>query len=232
MVGECVDELDRGLRGVRDGLDALVSRLGLAERAVPAELRRLDGALREVPVALRTRRFGDDGWTLTLAEIAGADTAIGVPRGTLAPVLGIDLVALQGALALIAVDLAPTDEAVWTAEAAPALARLHRATEGLVVARRMPEFAAEVFSPRALLAGARRGDEAAVLAAVARFVAGLAGSFAAARCGEPARVAAADDRRRRWCLAERRNRREHDALARMFGAEAAGAYLEFLFPAA
>jgi hypothetical protein len=232
------EALESGLRGVRAALERLVAELRLSEREVPAPLQTLSGQLRDGAAELRTRRFGDDEWTLTLAEIAvvadgslRAVTAIGSRHGSLAPILGVDLVAIGGALSLIAVDLGPTDEAVWADEAEPVLAALHRATEGRVVARRWPAFALEVFSPRALLCGAHRGDEATVLAAVAAFVTDAAPVLAASRPATAARISAADQRRRRWHLAERGNRREHNALARMFGEGPAAAYIDYLFPA-
>lgn len=226
--------IDQGLRGAREAAEALAAALDLAPQDVPAELRRLPGDLRGAPIALHTRRLAGARWALTLAEITAADgaliafTAIGLPAGAPAPILGVDLVAVQGALSLVAVDLAPTDDEAWSA-AEPALVRLHHATAELVVPRRRPEFADEVFSPRALIAGARRGREAAALAAVAAFLREVA-PIVAATTATPTVHRAADERRRRWCLAERRNRREHDALARMFGAGPASSYSEFLFP--
>lgn len=233
-------EQERGLRAVRAAAEALVVRLGLHAIDVPAKLRRIDGTLRDRPVSLRMRRFsGDRLAVLTIAEIVEQDgplravTVIGMPAdGSLAPVLGIDLVALGGMLSLIAVDLAPTDAAVWDTEAEPLLARLHDASEAAVVPRRWPEFAVDVFSRRALLAAARRGGEVAALDAVARFAVSLAPLYAGDP-GDPvdaARAAAAAARRRGWCLAERRNRREHDALARMLGPGPAAATLDLLFP--
>lgn len=232
------DALDRGLRGVRAAGEALVASLGLRPLAVPDGLHELEGTLRGAPVRLRTRRFSGGALAaLTLAEIAEvggplrAVTMIGMPgAGTLAPILGIDLVALGGALSLVAVDLAPTDEMLWATLAAPLLERLQQVSAGRTVARRWPEFAVEVFSPRALLAGARRGREAAVLADVAWFVSALRRLYWDRRASVPARQAEAEARRRRWCVAERRNRREHDALAQMFGVARAGAYLDLLLP--
>jgi hypothetical protein len=233
-------EQERGLRAVRAAAEALVVRLGLRALAVPAELRRIDGTLRDRPVSLRMRRFTGEGRVvLTIAEVVEqggalcAVTVIGMPAdGSLAPVLGIDLVALGGSLSLIAVDLAPTDAAVWDAHAEPLLARLHHASEAAVVPRRWPGFAVEVFSRRALLAGARRGGEVAALDAVARFAVSLAPLYAGDEPDrvDPARAGAAAERRRGWCRAERRNRREHDALTRMFGAGPAAATLDLLFP--
>ncbi len=232
------EPLEGGLRGVRAALERLVVDLRLREGEVPAMLRTLTGQLRDGPAELRTRRFGDDEWTLTLAEIAivedgslRAVTAIGSRHGSLAPILGVDVVAIGGTLNLIAVDLGPTDDDVWAEEAAPVLAELHRATAGRVVARRWPAFALEVFSPGALLCGAHRGQETEVLAAVAAFVLAATPVLAAARPAAPARISAAEQRRRRWHLAERSNRREHNALARMFGEAPASAYIDYLFPA-
>ena len=135
---------------------------------------------------------------------------------------------LGRALSLVAVDLAPTDREWWASQAAPRLERLHAITADAVVPRRWPEFAVEVFSPRALLVGVRRGREVEVLAGVAAFVAALA-DLAGESPADPAAASAAEARCRQWCLAERRNRREHDALARMFGEAVAAAYIDLVF---
>jgi hypothetical protein len=230
--------LDLGLRRVLAAALELAATLALDEVALPPALRRLTGELRGAPRTLTTRRFrGAALADLTVAEIRDeaaalcAVTVIGRPEpASLRPVLGVDLVALGGALGLVAVDLAPTDPALWAERAAPALDRLHRAAGPALVPRRWPEFAAEVFSPRALIAGARRGDEGPALAAVAAFVGEVAPLYAASAPADPARAAEAAERAARWRAAERRNRREHDALARLFGAAPAAAYLELLFP--
>lgn len=238
MTDEDLDTLDAGLRAVQRAALDLVARLALAEVELPPDLRRLEGAIRGLPVAMPLRRFTGGAFAaLTLATIVDRDdrlhavTIIGTPADdSLAPILGVDLVALAGSLSLVAVDLAPTDDATWSAIAEPRLASLHRATKGRIVARRLPEFAAEVFSPRALLAGVHRGHTSAVLDAIAEFVVGLAPIFAPTSAADPTRRAAARDRGVRWRLAERRNRREHDALARIFGADPAAALIDLLFP--
>lgn len=234
------DSIDLGLQGVRAAAERLADDLGLAPIAVPGPLIRLDGVVREVPVVMCTRRLAGRAFAsftlATIAEVAGplrAVTVIGMPpEGSTAPILGVDLVALGGALSLVAVDLAPTDPERWMAAAGPVLGQLHLDTEGALVHRRWPEFAAEVFSRRALLAGARRGQESAALAAVARFIASLAPVYAEADTGvEPGRREAAGVRAAQWRLAERRNRREHDALTRIFGGAPAAALVDLLFPA-
>ena len=226
-----------GLERVLAAVNVWSGGLGLEAAAMPVGLERMTGEVRGVPVMMTTRRAqGGRFAALTCATIRDAEgvlrslTVIGMPAGgTPGPVLGIDLIGLGGALSLIAVDLAPVDGQVWEERAAAPLAGLHAALGEGAVARRWPEFAAEVFSPRAVIAGARRGAEAGLLAAVAGFVSCLPGVYAPMAALPVARQVAADERVRAWRQAELRNRREHDALARIFGAGAAAAYLAALF---
>lgn len=228
------DEIDDGLRGVLGAARRLAAQVAPEAIAAEPERRCFEGVARGVPVVLELRRSAGAAFSAlavaTIAEREGplcAVTVVGMPHaGSCAPILGVDLVALGGALSLIAVDLAPTDEARWTIGAGPALEQLHLATEGSVVHRRWPEFALEVFSPRALLAGARRGREGEALRAVAGFVEGLAPLYAET---DP-RTPEAEDRAARWRAAERRNRREHDALTRIFGEAASASLIDLLFP--
>lgn len=229
--------IDGGLRAVLAAAEGWIAAARLEPVALPGGLDGLEGTFGAAPLRLLTRRHAGAGLrSLTVARIVDGEgllrsaTLIGLPApDTLAPVLGVDLIGFGGALSLVAVDLSPTDDARWAAAAAPPLERLHAALADGVVPRRWPAFAAEVFSPRALIAGVRRGAEAPVLAAVAAFVAGLAPVYAAAPQPEPDRVAAAAARELAWRRAELRNRREHDALGRIFGEATATAYLELLF---
>ena len=63
------------------------------------------------------------------------------------------------------------------------------------------------------------------------FIARLPEVYAEGPALAPARAEAARERVAGWRRAELCNRREHDALARIFGAEPAAAYLEMLFGA-
>lgn len=228
------DPIDKGLRAVLDAATRLAAQVAPEALATDPELGRARGVARGVPVILELRRSAGAAFSsftvATIAELEGplcAVTIVGMPHaGSCAPIVGLDLVALGGALSLIAVDLAPTDEARWMLGAGPALEQLHLAIEGSVVHRRWPEFALEVFSTRALLAGARRGREGEALQAVAGFVEGLAPLYAETS----ARTLEAGARAARWRAAERRNRREHDALARIFGEGPAAALIDLLFP--
>ena len=230
--------IDAGLRAVLDAAGRWIAAAGMRPTPLPAALARMSGALAGARLELTTQRHVGGGLAaLTLAAIADADgllrsaTLIGLPDpATLGPVLGVDLIAFGGALSLVAVDLSPTDLAHWHTRAAAELEALHLVVEGRVTPRKWPGFAEAVFSRRALIAGVKRGAEAPVLAAVAEFVAALAPVFpAATRPPDAVRVAAAAERARAWRRAELANRREHDALARIFGEANAAAYLEQLF---
>lgn len=231
--------IEAGLREVLAATRAWSATLGLRPAPLPGELARMDGELRGAPLRLETRREqGGPFASLTCATICGADgglcsvTVIGMPAdATGGPVLGVDLIGLGGALSLVAVDLAPIDDPRWEERAAAPLAELHAAIGDGVVARRVPSFAQGVFSPRALIVGAQRGAEAPLLAAVRAFIARLPEVYAEGPALAPARAAAARERVSAWCRAELCNRREHDALARIFGAGPAAAYLEQLFTA-
>lgn len=227
----------QGLRGVLAAAQAWSSGMSLRPKPLPAGLQSLAGELRGTPLRMTTRREqGGPFTTLTCSTICGPDgapccvTLIGLPAaGMPVPVLGIDLIGLGGALSLVAVDLAPIDRPFWELRAAAPLAALHTALGERVVARRWPGFAEEVFSPQAVIVGVRRGAEAEVLTAVADFVARLPAVYAPGPSLPSARREAADERARAWRRAELRNRREHDALTRMFGAEPATAFLAALF---
>ena len=231
------DAIAEGLSGVLTAAQAWAAALGLQASPLPAGLGALTGELRGAPVRMTTwRGQGGPFAALTIATIHGADgalasvTLIGLPAaGTPGPVLGVDLIGLGGALSLIAVDLAPIDRPHWEARAEAPLLRLQAALGEGAVARRWPSFAAEVFSPRAVIVGARRGAEAELLAAVAGFVAQLDGVYAPGPTLTAEAAEAAAERARAWRRAELRNRREHDALARIFGAATAEAYLAALF---
>lgn len=229
--------IEGGLAAVWAAARAWSGSLGLRALAMPPGLAQLTGEVRGAPVTMTTvREQGGPFAALTCATIRDAEgglvsvTLIGLPAaGTPGPVLGVDLIGLGGALSLIAVDLAPVDASHWEERAAAPLAELHAALGEGAVWRRWPSFAEEVFSPRAVIVGARRGAEAELLAAVGGFVARLPEVYAQAPVLSAERAAAADLRVRAWRRAELRNRREHDALARIFGVGPAEAYLAALF---
>ena len=218
--------------------DLVAPRLGLRPVALPPSLALTSGRLEGSVLTLRTQRYaGNGGAALTLAAIETAQgrlctlTVLGIPPpGAGWPVLGIDLIALRGTLALVAVDLAPVDPTFWQLHCAPLLQALRTRTADSLVARKRPAFTVETFSPLAVIAGARAGSEAVVCAAIAQ----LLEETAALLSGQQAVVASpspsAQLARASWLAAEKQNRKEHDALSRIFGPRFASYYLdEFLF---
>ena len=159
-------------------------------------------------------------------------TVIGLPRaGAPSPVLGIDLIALRGALSLVALDLAPLDTHFWSTHCSSILDAVHTLVAPALVPRKRPAFAADVFSPQALIGGTRVGQEETVFAAaellLVRTAELLAQTSPATLCTK------AEERLGRWLAAERHNRKEHNALSQMFGAAFATQYLDqFLFGSA
>ena len=223
-------------------LDVLfIQRLGLHEVTIPQDLALAHGLLRGTPVSLRTRRFVGPGFSpLSIARIQTEQgqvcslTVVGLPpTGGGLPILGMDLIALSGALSLVAVDLAPTDARTWQADCEPVLLRLSQQTESCLVPRKRPQFTVDTFSPRAVIAGARSGSEWSVFCALVEFLQQasdlwLRSVLREPLCGQAAHAAEACVLR--WLAAEQQNRKEHNALAGIFGAAFAERYLnQFLF---
>ena len=247
-----------GLRSLYEqALPHLLDSLQLREQGVPLHLAELSGCIAGRQVKLQTRRYRGAGFSsLTTAIIAeepatGAATdegarrgpmlrsltVIGLPHlGSSLPILGMDLIALGGTLSLLALDLAPTEPTFWEERCRGILDQVHALAGAGVVPRKRPEFAASTFSQRALIAGARPEGVQPAIAAAAFLLAESARLYAPASLTDgaaPSQDRDADplaERQRAWLQAERRNRKEHDALSRIFGTETARQYLEdFLF---
>lgn len=237
MSGTTEALIDRELRQLWDLVeDCVAPRLGLRSVALPPPLAIASGLLEGSVLTLRTQRYaGASGAALTLAAIATAKgrlctlTVLGIPpQRANWPVLGIDLIALRGTLALVAVDLAPLDPAFWQRCCAPLLQALRTRTQDAVVPRKRPAFTVETFSPLAVIAGARAGGEVAVCAAIAQFLKETSMLLSGESRSAPSPSAQAA--RASWFAAEKQNRKEHDALSRIFGPRFAAYYLdEFLF---
>lgn len=203
------------------------------EEDLPPSIALAQGSLRGEPVVLRSRRFVGGPWSsLVLAEITGersgqlASTVIGLPaQGLGDSVLGVDLIAFGGRLSLAAIDLSPLSPEAWEAHGRPALELLRARTDTLTVPRVLPAFTHHTFSPLAMVVAARPGDDVALLSTLARWLP------EAMRGRGQHRSTSGWATQQRWRQSERSNRKEADALARLFGADFARSYLEeFLFP--
>jgi Ferredoxin-dependent bilin reductase len=206
---------------------AVAARGAMREVAVPAQFARLSGSLRGAAVTMNSKRYVALDHGLTVATIHDDSdgrlltvTMVGLPQRECGlPILGVDLIGLRGSgMPLVAIDLAPTCAVRWAIDVEPILADLAGSCAQLT-RRKPPQFAAAVFSPAALIASARPEQVATVCAAAADVVARWALLPSVEYPETSAAVA-------RWCGAELGNRKEHDALAAMFGREVAGRYLE------
>ncbi len=214
----------------------LTSHLKLRSVPVPHQLADLSGQFRGQSLRMRTQAFSGHGFSrLVLSTITADDgavktfTLIGTPPPELGlPVLGVDLIGLNRALSLVAVDLSPTDEQCWQTLAAPILRQLHTSVAERSVPRRWPGFARDVFSPLALICGAKRGEEPVLFAAISHMLDQYAKAVVHQAPIAPARARAAERRYRLWAAAERKNRREHDALTAIFG-DSGTRFLGYLF---
>lgn len=220
----------------------LLTSSAYAPTSVPARYAQMTGVLRKEPITLHTQRFvGGHYRSVTLAWIVRqADdavcslTVIGLPTAASgAPILGVDLISLSGALSLVAVDLAPTDPVTFSAHAVPILEVLHKQTQGAVVHRKRPEFCQDTFSPLALICAARPGQEAELAPALESFLSMVLGDpQRLAGAGELAQPQAqlAWEKQRAWLRSEHANRKEANHMSLMFGEPAASDYLHnFLF---
>lgn len=206
----------------------------LAGSELPPQLARRRGQIGDTAVELTTRRYaGPVLESLTFASISDADnrcrslTLIGFPRpGSPLPILGVDLIAFRGTLSLVALDYAPTSRSYWTEVAAPILEQVRKRALPELKLRKRPEFTRDAFSDLALIAASPRGNEDTACQAAWSLIE----AYLELVKQSPSRAPQVEDRTvAQWCEAELRNRKEHDALARVFGPHFADAYLRFLF---
>lgn len=232
--------LDRGFHALLHLVkEDLIPPQQRRELPIPDHLRAVCGGSPDQPLTMTTERYQSAAFfALTIAAITTSTghlcslTVVGIPgRDTGYPILGIDLIALRGALSLIAVDLAPTDDVAWDCYGAPLLRELSHDLSDVVTHRKRPDFTEGVFSPLAVIAGAHAGAESAIFTALSAFLRKVAALPTPMRKDARSQSASPEvDRRELWLAAERRNRKEHNALAKLFGAALATEYLDrFLF---
>lgn len=236
LIQKSADVIDLGLRELLCKCEqTLVQGCPLVPCPIPDGLAALEGNLNDQTLILRTRRYHGAQFsafttaTMSLAGQLRSLTIIGLPQpGSPAPVLGVDIIALHGQISLLAIDLSPTDLAFWESHCCGALDALAVKLEGATVPRKRPAFAVDTFSRLAMICGVRAGQELRSLSALGTFFDDVL--KIAQHASQAALSTAARDRRASWLLAEQRNRKEHEALARIFGPSLAARYLDdFLF---
>lgn len=206
---------------------------------VDESLARLAGRVADEPCLMLTKSFRSARWhRFTVASIVQGDgdggevisaTVIGLPALRPSILVGIDLVALRGNLVIAALDALAIGADARLREGSVAWLRELRAALGdRVVDRKVPEFAQHAFSHDAVIVGARRDSSSAALHIIAELLPRLTPLLCTAdTLGQEDAV----EDRVRWELAERSNRKEQAALARLFGESSARRYLdEVLFP--
>ncbi|MEM6533094.1 MAG: hypothetical protein AAF654_10740 [Myxococcota bacterium] len=207
---------------------------GLQRTSVPALFSERTGSFKGVGFTLTTQAFrSDEIKRLVFARIVDDEgstrsvTVIGFPTDTSAlPILGVDMIAFGRALSLVALDYAPTNATYWRDVAEPVLARLGAQAFERLKRRKRPEFTRGSFSEAAIIAASPPGTEGAACDAAKALVARY---LEMPTRGDSYPSAPADQSVEHWCAAELGNRKEHDALAGIFGESFAEAYLGFLF---
>ncbi|MGV3524284.1 MAG: hypothetical protein ACO1RX_08670 [Candidatus Sericytochromatia bacterium] len=230
------DLVHRSLAPLVDRLHSFTQDMPWAVCPVASEFACLTGHWEQTPVRLESQRFRHPALLhFTWALLSDADTgayravtAYALPRPDLAlPLLGLDYVGLGGFLALAALDLAPTDPAVWHRLAAPLLSRLQAHSDACIV-RKLPAFAQHIFSEQPLLLAAR--SEAACEQAVAHALEVLQHYDGWLKAPPPS-PSSELPRLEAWCAAMGRNKKEAGALERLFGPGATVYLQDFLFAA-
>jgi hypothetical protein len=213
----------------------LQNALNLEPVAVPEPYRLLRGTLGGVQVEMVTHAFASEAYArwvyVAMHETVNGEskqpkpmtrTLVGLPK-TNVPIVGMDAVAMKGRVSLFALDLAPAgDTNGWRAPLLSASKEHLSAWKE----RPMPAFAHDTFSGEAIIGSVSEGEESALLACTDHLFGGLASEVqSSSGTADPGRVNA-------WLASERKNRKERNALSRIFGEETALAYFdEFLFRA-
>ncbi|TVR03854.1 MAG: hypothetical protein EA398_03630 [Deltaproteobacteria bacterium] len=217
--------------------DTVVPSLASEPLSIPEHLRCIPGVIGRKPVRMRVDAWRGEAWLSLLvadirSEVDGSTlsaTVIGLPHpGSVNPVVGVDLIALGGRLSLYAVDLAPICASWWNATGHGLLLDLKSGLPSSFVERPHPEFTTGTFSSEAIIGRFEPADSPRAVDATAHWLGRLAPALVpGADTADPERAS----RLGRWLQAERTNRREHNALARIFGEDtAAELTARVLFP--
>ena len=240
------------LRWLHDEVVAeFIADTGLKPLEVPPRFAYAQGSYGGIPVELHTRRYHGSSFSeFTVATMLEAFpsnqtepsraaplirslTLHGVPKkGMPQPILGVDLVSNEHGMPLIALDLSPVDLDFHAAQCEALLLAVRIAAEPGVIHRKWPQFAQSTYSSLALIAGTRPEGAEYAIAAATLLLRGAKPIYARAISADaaPGQLIEYEKRRATWLEAQRQNRKELDALSRIFGADFSSRYHnEFLF---
>lgn len=223
--------IDQGLRELREFLQhPFAEALGLQLAPVPEIFLGVVGLVGDVPIRMHVHRFQGAGFASFTVVACEANAgpmvslaAIGLPkRGMGLPVVGVDMIGARRTLALVALDLPPTDQTLDAAIFAPLLAALHERLAPFTRPRSRrdaPSTESTRLQP-AVIAASRKGHEPSVFAAVRVFFEEFAQAtqrHAADFRLAGSRADAAVFRVQQWREQELRYRATHTGLSAIFG---------------
>lgn len=217
----------------------MVGKLNLREEVIPSRYSPLHGMLRGRAITLHTHRFmGSVFRSLTLAYIRKQHsrelcslTLIGLPTAkSLLPIVTIDLRAMTEEPSMVAVDLFPTDDRVYVAQAVPILQTLHDRSASCRTQSRNPTLEPKTYSPLALLCTAMAGQEGPLAYAIAHFLQQLTAlaELSNNSCSHAERSQRAWQAQCDWIHREHDSPHTYAGMCRLFGEAASQRYLQQL----
>jgi len=231
--------LDFALSELYIAIEDWISQLTLQEIEPDPIYRYLQGQIRGIKVNMRSRAFvGSALQRVTLVEMQTETgkrlsvTLTAMPHSASPlPILGLDYVGFQETLSLAALDWFPTDLFFWKTHCKTPLQALKRQAQAQLTQRKTPEFAQSAFSPQAIFAAAKPPQLAAAVQIAQQMLQGFTQiSHIQPLPLQAQQLEALQTRRQEWVQVMRNNKKEHSALAQIFGADLTKTYLEgFLF---
>lgn len=195
------------------------------------------GRLQDQPVHMFTQRWLNPAFqSITLARIFGDQqqllsvTFSAVPSAhSSLPILGFDYVGFRGMLSLIALDTYLFAPALETQAFADFITSQRQKATPLIL-RKFPHLSSDALSPQALVAAAKSPEQIHLAQQLAleelQFYFQQAQTLPLSREEDPTKT----QQIMRWKSAMLQNKKEHRALAQIFGEEQASHYLQdFLF---
>ncbi len=227
------------LRDVSEQVEAFIKDSGLTPVSIPTVYENARGRVGDIDVDMNSRRFEGSGLqSLTVAYLRHhhtkqllSVTVSGIPRAdTGLPILGLDYVGFRGTLSLVALDLCPVEQHLWTTRVQPIMRPLHTRAKAHLIQRKIPGFTEGVFSELAVFAAATREDHCQHSVEMSEILLSEYKNLLQSCSQNPAQAKHNHERIQTWKRAMQNNKKEHSALSRIFGVDFTEKYLrQFLF---